>query len=78
MGISWIFNGALVANTSRVTIHEEAIAEGQGTFKQSFLQLSNLALSDAGSYTCVISNGLRAANSTVQLLVVERSKFPVH
>ena len=67
--ISWSFNGAPVTNTSLITIYEEDVVQGERLFKQSFLQICSLAESDAGSYTCVVSDGFTTANSTTQLTV---------
>jgi hypothetical protein len=67
--ISWSFNGAPVANTSLVTIYEEDVVQGERLFKQSFLQICSLVESDAGGYTCVVSDGFTSANATTQLTV---------
>ena len=67
--ITWRFNGETITNTSLITTYEEEVTQGGRVFKQSFLQLCSLALSDAGGYTCVVSNGLTTANATTQLSV---------
>ena len=71
--ISWSFNGQTVQNNSLVTIFEEEVQRGSKIFKKSFLQLCGVVLSDAGGYTCVVSNifgEIMATNFTVQLMVV--------
>ena len=70
--ISWSFNGAPVVNTSLVTIYEEEVVQGRRNFKQSFLQMCSLALSDAGDYTCIISNSVTMDNATTQLTVTSK------
>ena len=65
--ISWSFNGAPVANTSLVTSYEEDTIRGGRNFKQSFLQLCSLTVSDAGVYTCTARNGLTIVDATTQL-----------
>ena len=67
--INWSFNGALVANTSLVTIMEEDIVDGGRSFIVSFLQICSLSASDAGGYTCIASSGQAAANATTQLYI---------
>jgi hypothetical protein len=64
--ISWSFNGTPVINTS---FHEENIVIGGIIFKQSLLQICGLNESDAGYYTCVISDGYTTANATTKLSV---------
>jgi hypothetical protein len=67
--VSWIFNGKPVVNTSLITIHEEVIVVGETLLKQSLLQICGLVESDAGDYTCVISDGNTNANATTKLSV---------
>ena len=67
--ISWSRNGQVLSNTSDLFIHEEDINDEGRTLTQSFLQLCNLVLADAGTYTCVVSNSIRSVNSSVQLTV---------
>lgn len=71
--ISWSFDGAPVVNTSLVTIYEEDFVKGGRVFKQSFLQLCSLTLSDAGGYTCITSNSHVITNATTQLTVRRKS-----
>ena len=67
--ISWTLNGEVVMNDSLVTIYEEEVSQGGRLFKQLFLELCSLELSDSGIYTCTVSNGQTVANSTTQLSV---------
>ena len=67
--ISWTLNGEVVMNNSLVTIYEEEVSQGGRLFKQLFLELCSLELSDSGIYTCTVSNGQTVANSTTQLSV---------
>ena len=68
--ISWSLNGQTVQNSSLVTIYEEEVVQGSRTFKQSFLQLCSLELSDAGDYTCEVTNGQTTDNATLTLDVL--------
>ena len=67
--ITWSFNGARVANTSLTPIFEENIVQGTKLYKQSFLQLCSVAMSNAGDYTCVTSSGHTTSNATTHLTV---------
>ena len=67
--ITWSRDGQVISNSSLVTIYEEDLAQGGRVFKQSFLQLCSLRMSDSGSYTCTVSNGLSSVNSSVELSV---------
>ena len=67
--ISWTLNGEVVTNDSLVTIYEEEVSQGGRLFKQSFLELCSLELSDSGIYTCTVSNNQSVANATTQLSV---------
>lgn len=71
--ISWTRNGEILSNTSEIFIHEEDIIQEDRTLTQSYLQLCNVVVADAGSYTCVVSNGIRSVNSSVQLTVTGTS-----
>ena len=70
--ISWSFNGALVVNTSLITIYEEGVVQGKRIFKQSFLQICSLVEADAGGYTCIASDGFTTDNATIQLTVTSK------
>ena len=70
--ITWSRDGQVISNSSLVTIYEEDLAQGGRVFKQSFLQLCSLRMSDSGSYTCTVSNGLSSVNSSVELSVAGR------
>ena len=73
--ITWSRNGENIMNTSLISIYEEEVTQGGRLFKQSFLQLCNIEVSDAGSYVCTVSNGEDTTNgegtnnATVQLLI---------
>ncbi len=68
--ITWSLNGTSIMNSSIVTISEEEFTRGEMVFKQSFLELCSLSISDSGVYTCSVSNGLTMVNDTTQLSVV--------
>jgi hypothetical protein len=67
--ISWSFKGTALVNTSLITIYQEVTEEGG---KISSLHIHNLAESEAGLYTCNVSNGFTTDNATTHLAV--RSK----
>ena len=67
--ITWSRDGQIVSNSSISAIYEEDLIRGGRVFRQSFLQLCNIQVADSGSYTCVVSNGLNAINSSVYLAV---------
>ncbi len=73
--ITWTRDGQEISNRSLVTIYEEDLAQGGRVFKQSFLQLCSLRMSDSGVYTCSVSNGLSSVNSSVELSVSGRLIF---
>ena len=77
--IGWRFNGAPLTNTSLITVFNEEIVQGTGHYKQSFLQLCSIAMSSAGSYTCVVNNRLGTNTATTQLVVTSKfcDKFKV-
>ena len=67
--ITWSRNGEGVMNNSLVTINEIDVTRGGRLYKQSFLDICSLEVSDSGNYTCTVSNGESATNATTQLLV---------
>ena len=68
--ITWSLNGASITNSSIVTISEEEITRGETVFKQSFLELCSLSISNSGVYACSVSNGGQTmVNDTTQLYV---------
>jgi len=68
--ISWSFNGRTLVNSSLVTIYEDKFVQGAGIFNQSTLQLCSVGMSDAGAYTCTVSNGHIQTTSDVRLTVI--------
>ena len=68
--ITWSRDGQVISNSYLVSVYEEDLAQGGRVFKQSFLQLCSLQMSDSGVYTCSVSNGLSSVNSTVELSVL--------
>ena len=73
--ITWMHGGQTIMNSSLVFISEEDTIQGERLFKQSSLQIGTVGLVDAGSYTCVVSNGETSATSSTQLAV--RGKYYV-
>ncbi len=67
--ITWKRDGAAIMNSSLVTITEEEVTQGGRVYKQSFLELCSLMVSDSGVYTCSVSNGETMVNATTQLTV---------
>ena len=73
--ITWSRNGESIMNASLVSIYEEEVTQGGRLFKQSFLELCSLQISDAGNYVCTVSNGQATVNSTTQLFVSRKKKI---
>ena len=67
--ITWMHDGQTIVNSSLVFISEEDTIQGERLFKQSSLQIGSVQLADAGSYTCVVSNGVTTATSFTRLAV---------
>ncbi len=76
--ITWSLNGTSIMNSSIVTISEEEITGGGKVFKQSFLELCSLSISDSGVYSCSVSNGLTMVNETTQLSVAGNCRNILH
>ena len=68
--ITWSRNGVNITNNSRVTINETEVTQGGRLLKQSFLELYSVEFSDAGNYTCTLSNGRATTNATSKLIVL--------
>ena len=77
--ITWSKNGESIANNSLDTIYEEEISWGGRTYKQSFLELCSVQLTDAGNYICTVSNGQPISNATTRLFISGKKKqHPMH
>ena len=71
VNITWSRDDQVISNSSLVSIYEEDLTRGDRLFKQSFLQLCNLQMSDSGTHTCTVSNGKASITSTTELSVGE-------
>jgi hypothetical protein len=69
--LSWMFNGTRLANTSLTAIHEGETTQRGRLYRQSFLQLCGLVMSDGGAYTCIADNG-HDTDSAATLVTVTR------
>ena len=69
VSVTWWYNGMQVLNGSSVTVSEVPTIAGATMFMQSFVQLCSVSNSDAGTYTCAVSNGVRTLNASTQLTV---------
>ena len=67
--ITWSKNGEVIMNSSLITTHETNVTRGGRLYKQSYLDLCSVEVSDAGTYTCTVSNGEIATNASTQLSV---------
>lgn len=65
--IAWSRNGVPITTSSLISISEEDATIGGRVFKQSFLELCSVSVSDAGGYTCTVSNGQNTDSATIQL-----------
>ena len=68
--ITWLRDGRSISNSSLVSISEEDVVQGDRMFKQSFLQICNIAMADAGVYTCIVSNSETSVNSSIFVSVI--------
>ena len=73
--ITWSRNGEVVMNSSRVNVSEKEVTRGGRLFLQSFLDLCSVEVSDAGNYTCTVSNGELATNASTQLSVTGKNFY---
>lgn len=67
--ITWMRNGAPVANNSLLNNYEVLSTAYTVTVKSSFLRICGTNMSDAGQYTCMVGTGIFAVSATVQLNV---------
>jgi hypothetical protein len=65
--ISWSRNGSSIANSDLAAISEQGLVKGGRMFKQSFLQLCSLDISDAGDYSCIARNRLTSIAAVTEL-----------
>ena len=73
--ITWSTNGEIIMNSSLVTIHEVDTTQGGRSYRQSSLDICSLEVSDTGSYTCAISNGLSTINASTSLSVSRKNMY---
>ena len=71
--ITWSKNGESITNNSRVTVNETEVTQGGMLFRQSFLELCSVEFSDAGNYTCTLSNGQATSNATSELIILGKN-----
>ena len=67
--IFWTRNEVTLTNTSLTSTYHEEILQGGRTFTLSVLQLCSVGFADAGTYTCVVSNGEMSTVSFLELVV---------
>ena len=66
--ISWEMGGSVLTSSGHVTITE---GDSSGNTSSSVLLISNVSLSDNGTYTCVAENGVVSSDSmTLELTVL--------
>lgn len=54
--VAWMHNGHNITNTSTVTITEADIVLSNALFRQSSLKICSVRPTDAGTYTCTVTN----------------------
>ena len=69
--VSWERDGVTVANDSRATIYDMLLMEGGSDFTQSVLEICSAELTDAGTYTCAVDNGVGTDSSSFDVNVIE-------
>lgn len=67
--ITWSKDGQNIMNDSRFAISDKEVTQRGMIFKQSFLVVCSLEVSDAGDYTCTISNGQASIQAIIELTV---------
>lgn len=68
--ITWIKDGTTVlSNLSHIFVSEQDIVQGKRLMHQSFLQICNVGVADAGTYTCIVNNGETSVNSSIEFTV---------
>ena len=60
--VVWVRNGEQVVDGGRITITEETVVFSRQ--KTSELQITNFALSDAGVYQCIFTEGAEVTTTT--------------
>ena len=66
--ISWEMGGSVLTSSGHVTITEGG---SSGNTSSSVLLISNVSLSDNGTYTCVAENGVVSSDTmTLELIVL--------
>jgi len=72
--ISWFQNGAMLANTSHISISESLVTVGGVTFVKSSLEVCSIDESNGTLYLCVADNGIHVVNFEIHLLVAAAGK----
>ena len=62
--ITWDRNEERLMNDTNVIISEQDFTQRGRLLRQSALSLCNLEISDAGIYTCTVSNGQASINAS--------------
>ena len=68
--VSWMHNGLVIASDSLRSTSEMDFNHGATFVRHSYLQICNVGESDAGAYTCVVTNGAISVNSSAQVVVL--------
>ena len=75
--ITWTRGGNQLTNDSRIIIYEKLLTEGGVTYAQSILQLCSAEVTDAGLYSCNMSNMLGNTSSNFELNVTVGGKHTI-
>lgn len=66
--ISWVSSsGHPIMNSSLVSVSEEDVLYGGQLFRQSFLQICSVDVTDSGMFTCIVRNGITSVNASLEL-----------
>ena len=67
VGITWTHDGEAITDSSHISI---TVVQHERLIYQSFLEISNIVNTNAGVYTCIVSNaGTTSLNISTQLTV---------
>ena len=72
--ITWTHNGSPIENSSRILIYEKNVTKEEHglTSVSSYLNISNVRLSDGGIYECIVAN--RIVNASANFTLTVRGK----
>ena len=68
--VTWLHNGGIIVNSSLSYVSEEDVVQERRLLRQSFLQICDVEVTNAGVYTCIVSNAEISVNSSTELMLL--------